>query len=161
MKPPRACDVLIVDDDEDFRPLLLQRLQRSGFAAEAAANAEQALDRAQRRHFDVAVFDMNMPGLSGLELLEKFKVQYPDCEVILLTGQGTIETAVQAMQLGAFNYLLKPFVLSDLEGRFRRRPSAARCTRRTSSCGRCSRAASAPRPGTLSGIRPRCRRSSA
>ena len=120
MKQPRACDVLIVDDDEDFRPLLLQRLQRSGLAAESAANAEQALDLAQRRHFDVAVFDMNMPGLSGLELLEKFKVQYPDCEVILLTGQGTIETAVQAMQLGAFNYLLKPFVLSDLEGQIQK-----------------------------------------
>jgi len=115
MKKTQAFDVLIVDDDEEFRPLLLQRLQRSGLSAAAAANAEQALDLAQRRHFDVAIFDMQMPGMSGLELLERFKVQYPDCEVILLTGQGTIESAVKAMQLGAFNYLLKPFALSELE----------------------------------------------
>lgn len=113
-------EVLIVDDDDDFRPLLLQRLSRSGFSVEAAANASQALEVAQRRQFDVAVFDMQMPGMSGLELLEKYKGQFPEGEVILLTGQGTIETAVQAMQLGAFNYLLKPFVMSELEAQIKK-----------------------------------------
>jgi DNA-binding NtrC family response regulator len=113
-------EVLIVDDDDDFRPLLLQRLSRSGFSVEAAANASQALEIAQRRQFDVAVFDMQMPGMSGLELLEKYKGLFPEGEVILLTGQGTIETAVQAMQLGAFNYLLKPFVMSELEAQIKK-----------------------------------------
>jgi DNA-binding NtrC family response regulator len=113
-------EVLIVDDDEDFRPLLLQRLSRSGFAVEAAANAQDALEIAQRRQFDVAIFDMQMPGISGLELLEKYKAQFPEGEVILLTGQGTIETAVQAMQLGAFTYLLKPFVMSELEAQIKK-----------------------------------------
>lgn len=108
-------EVLVVDDDEEFRSLLLQRLTRNGFAAEAVASGAHALEVAQRRQFDVAVFDMQMPGMSGLELLEKFKAVYPETEVILLTGQGTIESAVQAMQLGAFNYLLKPFGMSELE----------------------------------------------
>ena len=108
-------EVLVVDDDEEFRSLLLQRLTRTGFAAEAVASGAHALEVAQRRQFDVAVFDMQMPGMSGLELLEKFKAVYPETEVILLTGQGTIESAVQAMQLGAFNYLLKPFGMSELE----------------------------------------------
>lgn len=113
-------EVLIVDDDDEFRPLLLQRLNRSGFSVEAAASAEQALEIAQRRQFDVAIFDMQMPGMSGLELLEKYKAQFAEAEVILLTGQGSIETAVQAMQLGAFNYLLKPFVLSELEAQIKK-----------------------------------------
>ncbi len=113
-------DILVVDDDDDFRPLLLQRLTRTGFATEAAANGAQALEIAQRRQFDVAVFDMQMPGMSGLELLEKFKGVYPDTEVILLTGQGSIESAVQAMQLGAFNYLLKPFAMAELEAQIKK-----------------------------------------
>ena len=112
-------DVLIVDDDDDFRPLLLQRLTRTGFVAEAAAGGAQALEITQRRQFDVAVFDMQMPGMSGLELLEKFKALYPETEVILLTGQGTIESAVQAMQLGAFTYLLKPFGMGELEAQIK------------------------------------------
>lgn len=113
-------DVLIVDDDEDFRPLLLQRLIRTGFAAEAADSGAQALEIGQRRQFDVAVFDMQMPGMTGLELLEKYKAIFPETEVILLTGQGTIESAVQAMQLGAFNYLLKPFGMSELEAQIKK-----------------------------------------
>jgi DNA-binding NtrC family response regulator len=113
-------EVLIVDDDDEFRPLLVQRLSRSGFSVEAAANAQEALEIAQRRQFDVAIFDMQMPGMSGLELLEKYKAQFPEGEVILLTGQGTIESAVQAMQLGAFNYLLKPFVMSELEAQIKK-----------------------------------------
>ena len=108
-------ELLVVDDDADFRGMLLSRFERSGFAVQAAADAQQALQLAQRRHFDVAVFDMLMPGKSGIELLKDFHSQYPDCEVILLTGQGTIESAVEAMKLGAFNYLTKPFPLRDLE----------------------------------------------
>jgi DNA-binding NtrC family response regulator len=108
-------DLLVVDDDAEFRGMLHSRFERSGFAVQAAADAQQALALAQRRHFNVAVFDMLMPGKSGIELLQDFRAQYPDCEVILLTGQGTIESAVEAMKLGAFNYLTKPFPLRDLE----------------------------------------------
>jgi DNA-binding NtrC family response regulator len=115
MKKPLRFDLLIVDDDAEFRELLLRRLERSGLAVQAAASGEEALKAAARRHFDVAVFDMHMPGLSGLELLEKFKADHSDCQVLMLTGQGSIDTAIQAMKAGAFHYLLKPCSLADLE----------------------------------------------
>jgi DNA-binding NtrC family response regulator len=115
MEEPRNFDLLVVDDDEEFRNTLLHRFLRRGFQVQAAASAEAALDLAQRREFDVAVFDMIMPGRSGLELLKAYKTAHPECEVILLTGQGTIETAVEAMKSGAFDFLTKPFPLKDLE----------------------------------------------
>ncbi len=108
-------DLLVVDDDDEFRSTLVRRFTHRGFHVHEAANADEALAVAQRREFDVAVFDMIMPGRSGLELLREFKTTHGDCEVILLTGQGTIETAVQAMKLGAYDFLTKPFPLKDLE----------------------------------------------
>lgn len=108
-------DLLIVDDDDEFRGTLVRRFRRRGFQVEDAANAEQALSRVERRQFDVAIVDMVMPGLSGLELLEKLRAVQPECEVVLLTGQGTIETAVEAMKKGAHDYLRKPCPLDELE----------------------------------------------
>jgi DNA-binding NtrC family response regulator len=110
-----AMDLLVVDDEEDFRIPVVRRLERRGHSVQSAADAEQALALAQRRDFDVAIFDMVMPKVTGLELLERFKTLHPECEIIMLTGQGTIETAVQAMKLGAYDYLMKPFPLQDLE----------------------------------------------
>jgi len=110
-----AIELLVVDDDPEFRDTLVRRFERSGFSVRGAATGEEALALAARRNFDVAVFDVMMPGMSGLELLEKFRTQFPDCQVIMLTGQGTIESAVEAMRLGAYNYLTKPFPLRDLE----------------------------------------------
>ncbi len=115
MVAPEDIDLLVVDDDEEFRGTMAKMLARQGFQVYDAADADQALGLAQRRDFDVAVFDMMMPGISGLELLEKFKGNHAECEVILLTGQGTIESAVRAMKLGAFDYLTKPFPLKDLQ----------------------------------------------
>lgn len=113
--PPTAVDLLVVDDDNEFRGTLVSRFERHGFKVQSAANGEEALGLAARRNFDVAIFDMMMPGMSGLDLLKRFKESYPDCEIVLLTGQGTIETAVEAMKQGAFDFLQKPFPLKDLE----------------------------------------------
>jgi DNA-binding NtrC family response regulator len=115
MTSPVAVDLLVVDDDLEFRDTLRSRLARHGFEVQTAASGEEALGIAGRRNFDVAIFDMMMPGMTGLELLKRFKTDYPECEVILLTGQGSIETAVEAMKLGAYDYLQKPFPLKDLE----------------------------------------------
>src|SRR6476469_4879564 len=112
---PPMIDLLIVDDDVELRETLVTRFARQNFAVQSAGNGEEALGLAERRNFDVAVFDMMMPGMTGLELLEKFKGSHPECEIILLTGQGSIESAVEAMKLGAFDYLQKPFALKDLE----------------------------------------------
>jgi DNA-binding NtrC family response regulator len=108
-------DLLVVDDDQEFLETLVTRLSRHGFTVQSAGNGEDALGLAQRRNFDVAIFDMMMPGIDGLQLLQKFKESHPECEIVLLTGQGTIESAVEAMKLGAYDYLQKPFPLKDLE----------------------------------------------
>jgi len=115
MNASAPIDLLVVDDDYEFRETLRNRFARHGFEVQAAASGEEALGLAQRRHFDVAIFDIMMPGMNGLTLLTRFKETHPECEVILLTGQGSIETAVEAMKLGAYDYLQKPFPLKELE----------------------------------------------
>lgn len=108
-------DLLIVDDDEEIRTLVARRLRQRGMEVQEASDAAQAIQRAENRLFDVAIIDMMMPGMNGLELLAKLKGMQGGCQVVMLTAQGTIETAVEAMKLGAFDYLSKPFPLDELE----------------------------------------------
>ena len=110
-----AFDLLVVDDDAGFRGTLRSRFARHGIEVQTAGNGDEALGLAERQNFYVAIFDMMMPGMSGLELLKRFKDAHAESEVILLTGQGSIESAVEAMKLGAYDYLQKPFPLKDLE----------------------------------------------
>ena len=112
---PNKIDLLLVDDDPDFRESVARRFVRRGFRVQQATHGEQALQLASLRQFDVVVLDMVMPGLSGVQVLEQLKLTHPESEVIMLTGQGTIETAVQAMKLGAYDFLTKPFPLNELE----------------------------------------------
>jgi len=114
---PTAMNLLVVEDDADFRETCARWMTRKGHRVETAANGHEALEICDRKVFDVAIVDMNMPGLSGLELLERLKSTQIETEVIILTGQGTIETAVNAMKLGASDYLTKPFPLDELEQR--------------------------------------------
>ena len=112
-----AMNLLVVEDDPDFRETCTRWMTRKGHHVAAAANGHEALEACDRRVFDVAIVDMNMPGLSGLELLERMKATQIETEVIILTGQGSIESAVNAMKLGASDYLTKPFPLDELEQR--------------------------------------------
>ncbi|MES2788305.1 MAG: sigma-54 dependent transcriptional regulator [Planctomycetota bacterium] len=125
---PENIDLLVVEDDEDYRKTVVRWFLRRGYRVQDARTAEEAVDRCQRQQFHVGVFDLRMPGRSGLELLQQIKVSSPETEVILLTGEGTIETAVEAMKLGAIDYLLKPFPLAELEGVVQR--AAETCTLR-------------------------------
>ena len=115
MYEPEDVDLLLVDDDTEFRSTVARRFLRRGYRIVEAASGEEALAQCERQCFDVAVVDMVMPGLSGIELIEKLGTANPDCVAIMLTGQGTIESAVQAMKLGAFDFLTKPFPLAELE----------------------------------------------
>jgi DNA-binding NtrC family response regulator len=117
---PQNIDLLIVDDDDEFRATLARRFTRRGFCVHQTAAPAEALDLAERRAFDVALVDLVMPEMSGVELLVKLKRSQPECEVIMLTGQGTIEAAVEAMKQGAFDFLTKPFPLAELELRIQR-----------------------------------------
>jgi DNA-binding NtrC family response regulator len=115
MTSDQIVDLLVVDDDDDFRTIAARRFQRDGYQVQQAANGDDALALAQRRQFDVAILDLRMPGMSGLELLEQLRVANPECQTIILTGEGSVQTAVQAMKLGAYDYLTKPFSLAELE----------------------------------------------
>src|SRR5215471_15403244 len=103
MSETKPIDLLIVDDDSEFRGSVVARFTRRGHNVQDAGEGESALALAERRQFDVAVIDMMMPGMSGLELLERLRAQHPESEVIMLTGQGSVESAVRAMKLGAFD----------------------------------------------------------
>ena len=119
MSKLRPIDLLIVEDDDGFREMAVEWMHRKGHHVEGAANGQEALKHCERKHFQVAIFDMNMPGISGLELLQRLKADGVDSEVIFLTGQATVENAVEAMKMGACDYLTKPFPLSELEHRCR------------------------------------------
>ena len=100
-----SIDLLVVDDDNDYRATLVRRFSRCGYNVHEASDGAEALERAERRQFDVAIIDMMMPKVSGFELLEKLKAAQPECEIIMLTGSATVETAVKAMKMGAYDYL--------------------------------------------------------
>ncbi len=108
-------ELLFVDDDNEFRNTAAKRFARRGFHVQEAPGVNDALRLLQDRQFDVVVSDMAMPGLTGLDLLQRIKELSPECEVILLTGEATVETAVHAMKLGAYDFLSKPFSLAELE----------------------------------------------
>ena len=112
---PGHVELLFVDDDNEFRGIASQWFTRRGFHVQEAPGVNDALRLLQDRQFDVVVSDMAMPGLTGLDLLQRIKELSPDCEVLLLTGQATVETAVQALKFGAYDFLSKPFPLPELE----------------------------------------------
>jgi len=107
--------LLIVDDDEQLRQTLAHRFERQGMAVVQAGSGEDALDKAAQARCDVALLDLNLPGIGGIEVLEKLKAGQPELEVLLLTAHGSIETAIEAMKRGAYDYLTKPFHLPELE----------------------------------------------
>jgi two-component system response regulator HydG len=110
---PRA-QILVVDDDKTMRDACHQILTRQGFQVEEAPSARQGLGLLERSSFDVILLDLVMPDLDGLETLKKIKSVDNDCEVIIITGYGSIPTAVEAMKAGAFHFLSKPFAPDDL-----------------------------------------------
>ena len=107
--------VLVVDDEKDFLETTVNRLLKRNIEAVGAASGEDALALMGKRSFDVVVLDVKMPGgMDGIEALREMKKIQPLAEVILLTGHASVETSIEGMKLGAFDYLLKPVTLEDL-----------------------------------------------
>ena len=100
--------ILVVDDEEGVRSFLAESLEIDGHHVEEAANGQEALERLRSRSFDLVLTDLRMPGMDGLELLQKVLAEQPEVEFIVLTAHGNVENAVQAMKLGAFDYIQKP-----------------------------------------------------
>ena len=103
-----ACRVLLVDDEAGFLDPLLKRLRRRGITTTASNSGEEALQRIVTEPPDVVVLDVKMPGMGGLETLREIKRNHPLVEVIMLTGHATVESAIEGMKHGAYDYLMKP-----------------------------------------------------
>ena len=104
-----------VEDDEDFRELVVRRFKRKGYQIFDTSLPSEAIEYAEKHHFDVAILDIGLPEFDGVKLFERLKKIDPDTQVMILTGQASVETALQAMKLGAYDYLTKPCKLSELE----------------------------------------------
>ncbi|MDY6954628.1 MAG: response regulator, partial [Thermodesulfobacteriota bacterium] len=100
--------VLLVDDEETLVEYISKRLLKQGFTVKATFSGEQALDAAEQRHYDVAVVDLKMPGMDGVETQRRLREIQPFLQCIVLTGHGSIESALESGQEDAFQYLLKP-----------------------------------------------------
>ena len=107
--------LLVVDDEKNLRLVIQRELTRQGHEAETAPDGQAAWELMEARDFDVLLCDINMPRLDGMGLLRRLKEKMPNApEVIMLTGQGTVETAIEAMKLGAYDYLTKPYRIAEL-----------------------------------------------
>lgn len=107
-------NVLIVDDEKDFVEMFGLRLEEAGERVHRAYSGRECLEKLEKENIDVVVLDIKMPGMDGIETLKEIKKRRPIVEVIMLTGHGTIETAVEGMKLGAYDYLLKPADVAEI-----------------------------------------------
>jgi DNA-binding NtrC family response regulator len=105
--------ILIVDDAEVVRLSHLRCLAQANFQVEAVRDGYEALSIMELRKYDVVFLDLRMPGMDGISVLRNIKNEWPDTEVVIITGYPTIETAKEAVRLGAFNYLVKPKAAND------------------------------------------------
>ncbi len=106
--------VLIVDDEADFLNILVKRLTKRGITVFRAENGMDALELLEKEAIDVVVLDVRMPGMDGIQTLGAIKEKDAGIEVIMLTGHANIEVAVRGMELGAFDYLMKPMNMDEL-----------------------------------------------
>ena len=107
--------VLVVDDEKPFLETLVNRLNKRDIESIGVLSGEEALEEMKKKLFDVVILDIKMPGgMDGIECLREMKRIQPLAEVILLTGHASVETSIEGMKLGAFDYLLKPIKLEDL-----------------------------------------------
>ena len=106
--------VLLVDDEKEFVTTLSERLHLRGIEAQTATDGESALALIEKDPPKVVVLDILMPGLGGIEVLKRIRARSPETQVILLTGQGSAKDGIKGMQLGAFDYLVKPLDIEEL-----------------------------------------------
>jgi DNA-binding response OmpR family regulator len=111
-----SAHIMVIDDEPAARLSLAELLSLEGYEVSAAASGEEAVELLAEGGFDLAIVDLKMPGMDGLELVDTLQKQSPDTVIIMLTAHGTLETAVQAMRQGAHDYLLKPANVNEIMG---------------------------------------------
>jgi two-component system, OmpR family, response regulator len=107
--------ILLVDDEVAFANNLLKLLAKRGYDVVVEYNGADAVKRVGEKEFDVIILDMKMPGMDGIATLKEIKKKAPLVEVVILTGHGSIESGIEGMQLGAFDFLMKPVRIDDLQ----------------------------------------------
>lgn len=110
----REFTVLVVDDEQEFREITVKRLEKRGLKAKGAESGEQALEILEHGYIDVVLLDVKMPGIDGIETLRRIRGLKPLVEVVLLTGHASVDSGIEGMKLGAFDYLMKPIELEPL-----------------------------------------------
>ncbi len=106
--------LLIVDDEKNIRMTLTQCLETLGYQVDTALNGEEALGKIDQQEYDLVLLDLKMPGISGMEVIRQISGKRPGLKVIVITAHGTIETAVEAMKLGAVDFVQKPFAPQEI-----------------------------------------------
>src|SRR4030066_1729183 len=112
--------ILVAEDEEITLNNIIDALGEAGYAVYGVKGGIEAAQLVEKDHFDVLITDIKMPGLNGIELLSKIKNENPETEVIIITGFGSIGSAVKAMKKGAYDYITKPFDLDELSLRVRK-----------------------------------------
>src|SRR5918998_2968457 len=129
----RKISILVVDDDPLLRKLVTEQLSRSGFETAAAASGEEAIEALQATDYDVALLDIRMTGMSGLDALREIRRLEDPPEVIMLTADTSLGTGIEAMRLGAYDYLTKPATLDEIEAVVRKADEKRRLVRQNAS----------------------------
>ena len=106
--------VLIVDDEMEFSETLTKMFRRRNIDVDSAESCRQAIEKIMVNEFNVVIMDVSMPGIDGIQCLGKVKQQWPETEVIILTGHASIDSGIQGMKGGAFDYCLKPIDIKEL-----------------------------------------------
>jgi DNA-binding NtrC family response regulator len=119
-KPIADAAILVVDDELLIRETLIEFLNQEGFTVVACSSGEEALELAEEKRFDIVLCDVHLPGLDGLELLDRLQRLSPETFVLLITAYATVENAVEAFQRGAHDYLMKPILLDEVLSKIRR-----------------------------------------
>ncbi len=109
--------ILIVDDEEEFTTQLAERLSLRGYYVSTCFSGEEAVETVKGYNYDVVILDVLMSGIDGVEALKQLKEINPLLEIIMLTGNATVESAIEGMKLGAFDYLMKPTKTDELIGK--------------------------------------------
>ena len=109
--------VLIVDDEEEFAQALAERLMLREYDVTTSFDGSDAIEKATQYNFDVIILDVRMPGVNGVDVLKEIKAVKPLTEIIMLTGHATVESAIEGMKVGAYDYLMKPCETDELIGK--------------------------------------------
>ena len=148
--------ILIADDEDSLRWVLEKGFRGAGYQVTAVKDGTAAFAQIESSPFDLILLDVRMPGMDGLTLLKRTRELRPDAQIVIMTAHGTMETAIQAMQQGAYDYLAKPFDLDEALLLAERAMTPSGSRRRSARSGPGSRRCGSS--GRSSGAIPRCRR---